>query len=138
MYLQPGFGEDERGWVVQGRVNFILDNLIAAGKARPMLAVTDNQFTALKPGEAPLVFGGRRSGNGPRRDFGNYGATFTEVMFTDLIPMIESSYRALSGRENRAMAGLSMGGMQTFLTALPHLDQFAYPGYPIDSTDPNV
>ena len=49
-------------------------------------------------------------------------------MLTELIPMVESSYRALSGRENRAMAGLSMGGMQTFLTTLSHLDQFAYIG----------
>jgi enterochelin esterase family protein len=88
----------------------------------------DNQFSALKPGEKPLSFGGRRGGAGPRPDFGNYGATFTEVMLTELIPMVESNYRALSGRENRAMAGLSMGGMQTFLTTLKHLDQFAYIG----------
>jgi enterochelin esterase-like enzyme len=93
-----------------------------------MLVVMDNQFSALKPGEAPLSFGGRRPGGGGRPDFGTYGATFTEVMFAELIPMVESSYRALSGRENRAMAGLSMGGMQTFLTTLPHLDQFAYIG----------
>lgn len=55
---------------------------------------------------------------------GIYGATFTEVMFTDLIPMIESQFRGISSREQRAMAGLSMGGMQTFLTTLPHLDRF--------------
>jgi enterochelin esterase family protein len=128
LYLEPGFGEDERGWAIQGRVNFIMDNLIPAGKAKPMLVVMDNQFSALKPGEAPLTFGGRRGGAGGRPDFGNYGATFTEVMLTELIPMVESNYRALSGRENRAMAGLSMGGMQTFLTTLKHLDQFAYIG----------
>jgi enterochelin esterase-like enzyme len=127
LYLQPGFGEDERGWATQGRVNFILDNLISSGKAKPMLVVMDNQFSALKPGEAPFSFGGRRGG-GPRPDMGNYGATFTEVMLTELIPWIESKYKALSGRENRAMAGLSMGGMQTFLTTLSHLDQFAYIG----------
>jgi enterochelin esterase-like enzyme len=127
LYLQPGFGEDQRGWVIQGKVNFILDNLIAAGKAKPMLAVMDNQFSALKPGEAPLALGGPRT-PGVARNFGSYGATFTEVLFTDLIPMIESKYRALSGRDNRAMAGLSMGGMQTFLTTLPHLDKFAYIG----------
>ena len=56
------------------------------------------------------------------------GATFTEMMVTDLIPTIESSYRVRPGRENRAMAGLSMGGMQTFLTALANLDKFAYIG----------
>jgi enterochelin esterase family protein len=128
LFLMPGFGEDERGWFTQGRADIILDNLIASGKAKPMIAVTDNQFTALKPGEMPLTFGGRNRGAGGRPDFGNYGATFTEVMFTDLIPMLESSYRVLPGREARAMAGLSMGGMQTFLTTLQHLDKFAYVG----------
>jgi enterochelin esterase family protein len=140
LYLQPGFGEDERGWAVQGRVNFILDNLIATGAAKPMLAVMDNQFSALKPAEAPFAFGGRRGGPGNRPNFGTYGVTFTELMLTELIPMIESNYRALSGRENRAMAGLSMGGMQTFLTTLQHLDQFAYiggfsPGLPQSEID---
>ena len=56
------------------------------------------------------------------------GAAFTEMMFTDLIPMVEKTYRVLPGRENRAMAGLSMGGMQTFLTTLSNLDKFAYIG----------
>src|ERR1035437_8224735 len=54
--------------------------------------------------------------------------TFTEMMFTDLIPMVERTYRALPGRESRAMAGLSMGGGQTFTTALNNLDKFAYLG----------
>ena len=58
----------------------------------------------------------------------NFGATFTEMMFTDLIPMIEQTYRVLPGRENRAMAGLSMGGMQSFQTVLGNLDKFAYLG----------
>ena len=57
LYLMPGYGEDERGWFNQGRADLILDNLIAAKKTRPMIAVTDNQFTALRPGEAPLVLG---------------------------------------------------------------------------------
>lgn len=130
LFLLPGFGEDETGWFSQGRGQIILDNLIAAGKAKPMIAVTDNQFTALKPGEAPLVLGGRDRGAGRRApiDFGNYGATYTEVLLNDLIPTLETSYRILPGRENRAMAGLSMGGMQTFLTTLAHLDKFAYIG----------
>ncbi|SPE18525.1 putative esterase [Candidatus Sulfotelmatomonas gaucii] len=128
LYLLPGYGEDELGWFNQGRANVILDNLIAQKNAAPMLVVADDQFTALKPGEAPLVFGERRPGPGQRPNFGTYGQTFTEVIFSDLIPFIESSFRALTGRENRAMAGLSMGGMQTFLTTLPHLDQFAYVG----------
>lgn len=129
LYLMPGFGEDQRGWFTQGRADLILDNLIAAKKAKPMIAVTDNQFTALKPGEAPLVLGARGVGGGGRGpNMGTYGAIFTEVMFTDLIPMIEAKFRGISSREQRAMAGLSMGGMQTFLTTLPHLDKFAYIG----------
>jgi enterochelin esterase family protein len=127
LYIMPGYGEDESGWFTQGRGNIILDNLIAEKKAVPMVIVTEDQFTALKPGEAPLVLGGRRPG-GARPSFGTYGQTFTEVMFNDLIPFMESHYRILPGRENRGMAGLSMGGMQTFLTALPHLDKFAYIG----------
>lgn len=127
LYIMPGYGEDESGWFTQGRGNIILDNLIADKKAVPMVIVTEDQFTALKPGEAPLVLGGRRPG-GARPSFGTYGQTFTEVMFNDLIPFMESHYRILPGRENRGMAGLSMGGMQTFLTTLPHLDKFAYIG----------
>jgi enterochelin esterase-like enzyme len=137
LYLFPGYGEDELGWFNQGRANIILDNLIAQKKAEPMILVSDDQFTALKPGEAPLVFTGR-PGTGRRPNFANYGVTFTEVMFKDLIPMIQSRFRTLNSREDRAIAGLSMGGMQTFVTSLPHLDRFAYiggfsPGVPHDA-----
>jgi enterochelin esterase-like enzyme len=59
---------------------------------------------------------------------GNFGAVFTEMMLTDLVPMVERTYRALPGRENRAMAGLSMGGMQSFMTVLGNMDKFAYLG----------
>lgn len=127
LFLMPGYGEDETGWFTQGRGNVILDNMIAGKKAVPMIVVTDDQFTALKPGEAPLVLGGRRPG-APRPNFGAYGQTFTQVLFDDLIPFLETHYRVQPGKENRAMAGLSMGGMQTFITALPHLDKFAYIG----------
>ena len=127
LYIMPGYGEDETGWFTQGRGNIILDNLLAEEKAVPMVVVTDDQFTALKPGEEPLVLGGRRPG-AQRPNFGNYGKTYTEVLLNDLIPFMESHYRILPGRENRAMAGLSMGGMQTFVTTLPNLDKFAYIG----------
>jgi enterochelin esterase-like enzyme len=136
LYLLHGWGEDETGWHVQGHVDLILDNLIAARKATPMIIVMDN-LNAVKPGEEGWVFFSRRlwpppapgapAGRG-RGLAGFTGATFTEMMLTDLIPMIESTYRILPGRENRAMAGLSMGGMQTFLTTLANLDKFAYIG----------
>ena len=81
------------------------------------------------PGDDPRGEAGRRRLPGGAQDLAaNFGATFTEMMLTDLIPMIERTYRVLPGRENRAMAGLSMGGMQTFTTALANLDKFAYIG----------
>jgi enterochelin esterase-like enzyme len=136
LYLLHGWGEDETGWYTQGHVDFILDNLIAAKKAKPMIIVMDN-LNAVKPGEDGSIFNARwlRPAGPPvspadrRRLLSSFtGATFTEMMFTDLIPMIERTYRVLPGRENRAMAGLSMGGMQTFLTTLSNLDKFAYIG----------
>ncbi|MBN1489381.1 MAG: esterase [Phycisphaerae bacterium] len=136
LYLMHGWGEDETGWHLQGHADFILDNLIAAGTAKPMIMVMDN-LNAVKPGEEGWVFFARQLWPAPepgapadrRRGLAGFtGATFTEMMLTDLIPMIERTYRALPGRENRAMAGLSMGGMQTFLTTLENLDKFAYIG----------
>jgi enterochelin esterase-like enzyme len=163
LYLLHGWGEDETGWYTQGHVDYIMDNLIAAGKAKPMLIVMDN-LNAVKPGESASIFAARgmvpapdaapagRGGTGtpgmafvpsPTAAGGAAGRgvapagrgagglarpTFTEMMFTDLIPMVERTYRALPGRENRAMAGLSMGGAQTFSTALNHIDKFTYLG----------
>jgi enterochelin esterase-like enzyme len=152
LYLLHGWGEDETGWFTQGHVDFIMDNLIAAGKAKPMIVVMDN-LNAVKPGENAALYAARGlvpapgatspAGRGAAGAPGQAGRgaapvargggslaqpTFTEMMFTDLIPMVERTYRVLPGRENRAMAGLSMGGSQTFSTALEHLDKFAYLG----------
>lgn len=138
LYLLHGWGENEQGWHLQGHADFILDNLIAAKKARPMIIVMDN-LNAVKPGEDGTIFSSRwfwppappsPEGQPARRLglAGFTGATFTEMMLTDLIPMVEKTYRVLPGRENRAMAGLSMGGMQTFLTTLSNLDKFGYIG----------
>lgn len=130
LYLMHGWGENEQGWHTQGHADFILDNLIAAKKATPMVIVMDN-LNAVKPGEDGTIFSARWlwPGSQPRMGLTGFtGATFTEMMFTDLIPMIEKTYRVAPGRENRAMAGLSMGGMQTFLTTLSNLDKFAYIG----------
>ena len=142
LYLHHGWGEDEWSWVVQGRVDAIMDNLIAGKKAKPMIIVMENHLSALKPGEQRLQLGGGRGRGGAGRGaapaagapaarpdpFANFGATYTEVMLKDLIPMVEKNYHALTGRENRAIAGLSMGGLQTFQTSLQNLDRFAYIG----------
>ena len=132
LYLLHGWGENEEGWYVQGHADLIMDNLIAAKKAKPMIVVMDN-LNAVKPSEDGTIFVGRGFVPQPRPAAGgglaNFtGATFTEMMIADLIPAIEKTYRVLPGRENRAMAGLSMGGMQTFLTSLANLDKFAYIG----------
>ena len=151
LYLLHGWGEDETGWYTQGHVDFIMDNLIAAKKAKPMIIVMDN-LNAVKPGESASLFAARglvpppgaapaaaRGGVGMSapgrgaapagRGMGGFNlSAFTDMVFTDLIPMVERTYRALPGPENRAMAGLSMGGMQTFTTALNNLDKFAYLG----------
>ena len=117
-----------------------MDNLIAAGKAKPMLVVMDN-LNAVKPGEDGSVYNARgvltqavpeppapQGSAPPVRRMPRLSTTFTDMMFTDLIPMIEKNYRVAPGRENRAMAGLSMGGFQTFTTGLLNLDKFAYLG----------
>jgi enterochelin esterase-like enzyme len=145
LYLLHGWGENEQGWHIQGHADLILDNLIAAKKAVPMIIVMDN-LNAVKPGQDASIFaargllppvkpagppaeGGRGAAPPGRGGLASFtGATFTEMMFADLIPMIERTYRVLPGRDNRAMAGLSMGGMQTFLTTLTNLDKFAYIG----------
>jgi enterochelin esterase family protein len=139
LYLLHGWGENEQGWNMQGHADFIMDNLIAARKAKPMIIVMDN-LNAVKTGEDASIFaarglvpqakpGGLGAAPAGRGGLANFtGATFTEMMLNDLIPMIEKTYRVLPGRENRAMAGLSMGGMQTFLTTLANLDKFAYIG----------
>jgi enterochelin esterase-like enzyme len=112
LYLQHGAGEDERGWTNQGRANFILDNLIAAKKTRPMIVVMDNGY-ADRVGQAAKMF-----------DFRG----FEEVLISELIPKIDARYRTLAKREHRALAGLSMGGMQALQIGLKHLDRFAYVG----------
>ncbi len=133
LYLQHGGGEDERGWPNQGRVSFILDNLVAARKARPMIVVMEQGY-ARRPGDPPTPTRppARPAGAGQnppaRPDFSRMFSAFEEVMVNDLIPMIDATYRTIPDRDHRAMAGLSMGGMQTFQITLKHLDLFAYIG----------
>jgi enterochelin esterase family protein len=128
LYLQHGGGEDERGWVVQGRVNHIMDNLIAAKQTKPMIIVMERGY-ARKPGDPEMPM--RPPAGGSTNRAPNFSAMFNtleQVFINDLIPMIDATYRTKAERENRAMAGLSMGGMQTFNITLNNLDKFAYIG----------
>ena len=112
LYLQHGMGEDETGWGNQGHANLIMDNLIADGKARPFIIVMEN--------------GGGMGGPGGRGRF-NFGA-FERVLIDDLIPYIDGTYRTIADQPHRAMAGLSMGGMQTRQITLSNLDKFSHIG----------
>jgi len=139
LYIQHGGGEDQRGWAVQGLTDIILDNLIAEGKAKAMLVVMETS-AARKPGEPtpmprpapapPVVLGqGNQPAVAPPRPRFNFSFdTFKEVMINDLIPFIDGNYRTLTDGNNRAMAGLSMGGMVTTSVTLSNLDKFAYIG----------
>jgi enterochelin esterase-like enzyme len=115
LYIQHGGGEDERGWAQQGKTDIILDNLIAEKKAKPMLVVIPN-------GNVP-------SRGGARGGYSIEGmAGFKEELIDNIIPFIESNYRVLTGAENRALSGLSMGGGQAFYVGLPNADKFAWIG----------
>lgn len=115
MYLQHGSGEDETGWATQGKMDFILDNLIAEGKATPMIVVMERGY-ATDPSKPVSTTGGQASN------------VFPDVLVKEVIPMIDKSFRTLTDRDDRAMAGLSMGGFQTFQTTMTNLDKFAYIG----------
>ncbi|MBN2088977.1 esterase [candidate division KSB1 bacterium] len=135
LFLQHGGGEDERVWIEMGRTNVILDNLIAEGKVNPFIVVMETS-AAYKPGEVPpqrpqpRPAGERQgqpaTGTRPRMLFSF--DIYKEVMINDLIPFVDSNFRTLSDGRNRAMAGLSMGGMVTRTVTLANLDKFAYIG----------
>ena len=117
LYLQHGMGEDETGWSKQGHMQHIMDNAIASGKAVPMIVVMESGDI-----KAPFQGGNNQAGRS------EYGASFYPVLLNDLIPYIDANFRTKSDRENRAMAGLSWGGHQTFDVVLTNLDKFAWLG----------
>ncbi len=144
LYLQHGMGENETGWSAQGKTGIIMDNLIAEGKAVPFIIFMDNGLDVRRPGDpepgqggfgGPRPQGPRPQGapgqGGPRRGFGRgFGGfnAFQEVLLKDIIPMVENNYRVIADTEHRAMAGLSMGGMQTHSITLANPTTFAYVG----------
>jgi enterochelin esterase-like enzyme len=125
-YLLHGAGDVDDSWSSVGRAGFILDNLIAANKAKPMIVVmpaghVNGAGAALgAPVPAAAAQGMPGIGTGPD--------PFADDFMTDLMPYVEKNYRVLSDRQNRAIAGLSMGGNQTLNIAIPHLEKFAYIG----------
>ena len=117
LYLQHGMGEDETGWSKQGHMQHIMDNGIASGEVTPMIVVMESGDI-----KAPFRGGDNRQG------MSTYGNSFYEVLLNDLIPYIDNSFRTLTDRDHRAMAGLSWGGHQTFDVVLSHMDKFSYMG----------
>jgi enterochelin esterase family protein len=120
LYLLHGAGDSDDSWTSVGRANFILDNLIAAHKARPMLVVMPaghtGPFSFIMPTERPKD--GSPVGN----------ARFEDEFVKDIRPYVEKHYRVLTDRPNRAIAGLSMGGAQTLNLAAAHPGEFGYVG----------
>ncbi len=110
LYLVHGWGEDENGWSVQGHMANIMDGLIEAGKAVPMIVV--------------MPSGDIQTNSDVRTASGD----ITKIYISDLIPFIDKTFRTKTDRQNRAMAGLSRGGMQTTMTVFANMDKFAWMG----------
>ena len=128
LYLQHGGGEDETGWIRQGRANFILDNLIAAGSCKPMIVVMAYGY-ARRAGQPAPDLAGKPPGSPERAQaMREMTAAFEDDVTQALIPFVDATFRTIPERDQRAMAGLSMGGMQTFQVTLSHLDLFSYIG----------
>jgi enterochelin esterase-like enzyme len=151
LYLQHGGGEDERVWIEMGRTNVILDNLLALGKVKPMIVVMETSAVGAPgaggrgpgpgPGQAPgaaagappAARGGGAPGGAPAAGRGAGmpgmggpgGGAYGQFMVNDLIPWVDSHFRTLADKDHRAMAGLSMGGMQTASVTMANLDKFA-------------
>ena len=116
-YLLHGAGDCDDSWTSVGKANFILDNLIASGKAKPMIVVMPAGHTNAGGGRGAAPAGGP-----PPRD------EFAEDFVRDVMPYVETHYRVVADRAHRAIAGLSMGGSQTLNVGIPHLDKFAFVG----------
>src|SRR5690348_1539264 len=128
LYLQHGAGEDETGWIRQGHANFILDNLLAAKSCKPMIIVMAYGY-ARRAGQAPPDLFGKPFGSPEMmKAMQDMAAAFEDDVTQALVPYIDANFRTLPDRDHRAMAGLSMGGMQTFQVTLNHLDLFSYIG----------
>ena len=135
-YLLHGGGGDEDAWSTLGRTCQIMDNLIAQGKAKPMIVVmtNGNPGDAASPGEAPP----KKEEDNMEDIFSMGSGVFEKSLVNDVIPFVDKQYRTLPGRENKAVSGLSMGGMQTMNLAFDHTDVFDYFGVmSMGLTDPD-
>ena len=132
LYLQHGGGENEYGWAVQGKTGYIMDNLIAEGKAEEFIIVMDNGTWTMprpaQPAPAPAQRPEGQKGAQQAPGMGlpsNWADGFMNTLINDIIPMVDSRYRTIADNKHRAMAGLSMGGMQTKTITMANPDVFS-------------
>lgn len=122
LYLLHGYSDDASGWSAVGRANVILDNLIAQGKAKPMIVVMPLGYGTMEI--ITLGWGAWRHTDVRDQNF----SRFRDALLTEVMPKVETEYRITADRGSRAIAGLSMGGSESLLTGLNHLDKFAWVG----------
>ena len=126
-YLLHGGGDDDLGWSTIGRAGFIVDNLLAAKKAVPMIVVMPNGSMP-RPANMPRFTPGSTPSPEARSAMEAFQNRFTNELLKDIIPFTEAHYRVKTGRDNRALAGLSMGGGQTLRVLTANPDQFGQIG----------
>jgi enterochelin esterase family protein len=122
LYLLHGYSDDASGWTAVGHVNVILDNLIASGKAKPMVVVM-----SLGYGTMDFVLRGWGAWSNAELRDKNF-KLFGEALLTEVMPRVESEYHISKDRNSRAIAGLSMGGSESLLNGLNNLDKFSWIG----------
>ena len=121
-YLLHGYSDGADGWTAVGQANVILDNLIAQGKVKPMIVVMPLGYGT--PDMIKLKWNAWQHPEVRQQNFDN----FRKALLTELVPQVESAYPVSTKREDRAIAGLSMGGSESLLTGLNNIDKFAYVG----------
>jgi len=130
-YLLHGSGNIDSSWILTGRANYIMDNLIAEGKAKPMIIVNPLGYARAGVGTVPdreqdRAAMGRGAPPAPGSPAAQPGGLFGQDLLNDVIPFVEKTYRTLPGADNRALGGLSMGGGQTVQIGFTHPDTFHY------------
>ena len=122
LYLLHGYSDDPSAWTQMGKADVILDNLIAQGKVKPMIVVMPLGY-----GTMEVITRGWNNWNDPELVQRNYSG-FSDALFQEVMPLVKKQYPLSEKREDHAIAGLSMGGAESLMVGLNHLDDFAYVG----------
>lgn len=122
LYLLHGWSDDASGWTAVGQANRLMDWMIAQGKAKPMIVVMPMGY-----GDFDFITGGFQMWQDPAKVVANT-TLFEQMLETEVMPQVEAEYSLAKGRENRAITGLSMGGLESLSVGLHHADQFAWVG----------